>query len=39
MRRPARAKWQASGSAGAIAQLSYMRGKPIQAFFVRKKPK
>jgi orotate phosphoribosyltransferase len=25
--------------AGAIAQLSYMRGKPIQAFFVRKKPK
>ena len=25
--------------AGAIAQLSFMRGKPIQAFFVRKKPK
>jgi orotate phosphoribosyltransferase len=25
--------------AGAIAQLSYMRGTPIQAFFVRKKPK
>jgi orotate phosphoribosyltransferase len=25
--------------AGAIAQLSYMRGKPIPAFFVRKKPK
>src|SRR6187397_1353381 len=23
--------------AGAIAQLSFMRGKPIQAFFVRKK--
>ena len=25
--------------AGAIAQLSFMRGAPIQAFFVRKKPK
>jgi len=25
--------------AGAIAQLSYQRGKPIPAFFVRKKPK
>lgn len=25
--------------AGAIAQLSFLRGKPIQAFFVRKKPK
>jgi orotate phosphoribosyltransferase len=25
--------------AGAIAQLSFMRGKPIPAFFVRKKPK
>ncbi len=25
--------------AGAIAQLSFMQGKPIQAFFVRKKPK
>jgi orotate phosphoribosyltransferase len=25
--------------AGAIAQLSFMRGQPIQAFFVRKKPK
>ncbi len=25
--------------AGAIAQLSFMRGHPIQAFFVRKKPK
>ena len=25
--------------AGAIAQLSFMRGKPIGAFFVRKKPK
>ena len=25
--------------AGAIAQLSFMKGKPIQAFFVRKKPK
>jgi orotate phosphoribosyltransferase len=25
--------------AGAIAQLSFMRGRPIQAFFVRKKPK
>ena len=25
--------------AGAIAQLSFQRGKPIQAFFVRKKPK
>lgn len=25
--------------AGAIAQLSFMRGYPIQAFFVRKKPK
>jgi orotate phosphoribosyltransferase len=25
--------------AGAIAQLSFMRGTPIQAFFVRKKPK
>lgn len=25
--------------AGAIAQLSWMRGKPIPAFFVRKKPK
>jgi orotate phosphoribosyltransferase len=25
--------------AGAIAQLSYLRGKPISAFFVRKKPK
>jgi orotate phosphoribosyltransferase len=25
--------------AGAIAQLSFMRGDPIQAFFVRKKPK
>ena len=25
--------------AGAIAQLSFIRGKPIQAFFVRKKPK
>ncbi len=25
--------------AGAIAQLSYLRGTPIQAFFVRKKPK
>ncbi len=25
--------------AGAIAQLSFMRGKPIQALFVRKKPK
>jgi orotate phosphoribosyltransferase len=25
--------------AGAIAQLSFMRGNPIQAFFVRKKPK
>src|SRR5215469_5293060 len=25
--------------AGAVAQLSYMRGAPIQAFFVRKKPK
>lgn len=25
--------------AGAIAQLSYLRGKPIPAFFVRKKPK
>jgi orotate phosphoribosyltransferase len=25
--------------AGAIAQLSWLRGKPIPAFFVRKKPK
>jgi orotate phosphoribosyltransferase len=25
--------------AGAIAQLSFLRGAPIQAFFVRKKPK
>lgn len=25
--------------AGAIAQLSYLKGTPIQAFFVRKKPK
>ena len=25
--------------AGAIAQLSWLKGKPIQAFFVRKKPK
>ncbi len=25
--------------AGAIAQLSFLRGKPIPAFFVRKKPK
>jgi orotate phosphoribosyltransferase len=25
--------------AGAIAQLSFLRGKPIAAFFVRKKPK
>ena len=25
--------------AGAIAQLSFMQGEPIQAFFVRKKPK
>jgi orotate phosphoribosyltransferase len=25
--------------AGAVAQLSYMSGAPIQAFFVRKKPK
>lgn len=25
--------------AGAIAQLSFLRGTPIQAFFVRKKPK
>lgn len=25
--------------AGAIAQLSFMKGHPIQAFFVRKKPK
>jgi orotate phosphoribosyltransferase len=25
--------------AGAIAQLSFMKGAPIQAFFVRKKPK
>jgi len=25
--------------AGAIAQLSWMKGKPIAAFFVRKKPK
>jgi orotate phosphoribosyltransferase len=25
--------------AGAIAQLSFLQGKPIQAFFVRKKPK
>jgi orotate phosphoribosyltransferase len=25
--------------AGAIAQLSYLKGHPIQAFFVRKKPK
>lgn len=25
--------------AGAIAQLSFMKGRPIQAFFVRKKPK
>ncbi len=25
--------------AGAIAQLSFMRGQPIEAFFVRKKPK
>jgi len=25
--------------AGAIAQLSFQKGKPIQAFFVRKKPK
>ncbi|HWV40612.1 orotate phosphoribosyltransferase [Pseudorhodoplanes sp.] len=25
--------------AGAIAQLSFMKGTPIQAFFVRKKPK
>lgn len=25
--------------AGAIAQLSFMKGNPIQAFFVRKKPK
>jgi orotate phosphoribosyltransferase len=25
--------------AGAIAQLSFLKGKPIQAFFVRKKPK
>jgi orotate phosphoribosyltransferase len=25
--------------AGAIAQLSFLRGKPISAFFVRKKPK
>ena len=25
--------------AGAIAQLSFIRGKPIAAFFVRKKPK
>ena len=25
--------------AGAIAQLSFLRGSPIQAFFVRKKPK
>ena len=25
--------------AGAIAQLSFMKGQPIQAFFVRKKPK
>lgn len=25
--------------AGAIAQISFQRGKPIQAFFVRKKPK
>lgn len=25
--------------AGAIAQLSFMRGKPVSAFFVRKKPK
>jgi orotate phosphoribosyltransferase len=25
--------------AGAIAQLSFIRGTPIQAFFVRKKPK
>lgn len=25
--------------AGAIAQLSFMQGRPIQAFFVRKKPK
>lgn len=25
--------------AGAIAQLSFVRGRPIQAFFVRKKPK
>ena len=26
-------------SAGAIAQLSFMKGKPISAIFVRKKPK
>jgi orotate phosphoribosyltransferase len=25
--------------AGAIAQLSFLKGRPIQAFFVRKKPK
>ena len=25
--------------AGAMAQLSFMQGRPIQAFFVRKKPK
>jgi orotate phosphoribosyltransferase len=25
--------------AGAIAQLSFLKGQPIQAFFVRKKPK
>jgi orotate phosphoribosyltransferase len=25
--------------AGAIAQLSFLKGKPIRAFFVRKKPK
>lgn len=25
--------------AGAIAQISFLQGKPIQAFFVRKKPK
>jgi orotate phosphoribosyltransferase len=25
--------------AGAIAQLSFLKGKPVQAFFVRKKPK
>lgn len=25
--------------AGAIAQISFLKGKPIQAFFVRKKPK